>query len=317
MRAGTKSSTVVRPLAVVAWSGNMSFSSPEADFYHNAVRQESTSGPAWSNTLSFASPEADFAHVEASVTEEAVSHEEAWSGSFSFASPEADFSANPEAPAWEWSHNLSFASPETDFQASSLRTTVQETEQVQSNDSSLIADLIKSPVMGLAIASPESASGSMHAHTYLESQDMHQLHQRSNADQQEGLEPLPTSLQEALSANESRAIVVTEAHSPFQIVDVNDAWVGLCGYSKEEARHSSLNMIQGSGTNTQSLDFMLQDLLHGQESQTLVTNYTKTGRKFYNMLRAGPIHDANDRITHFVGVLTEVTEDPDYFRMDA
>jgi PAS domain S-box-containing protein len=328
--AGNKK-IAIRPLAVVAWSGNMSFSSPESDFYVSAVRQEpEVSAPVWSGALSFASPENDFTFVDAPAV---VSHGEVWSSSLSFASPEADFAANPEAPdwewsenlsfaspeadfvsrpeeapAWEWSENLSFSSPEADFQATSFR-------ELRAEEPSVFADLVKSPVMGLAIASPESASGAMHAHHYLESHHMYQLHQRQTAEQD--VKPLPTTLQDALSADESRAIVVTEAHTPFQIVDVNDAWVGLCGFSKEEARHSSLNLIQGTGTNTQALDFMLQDLLHGQESQTLVTNYTKTGRKFYNMLRAGPIRDANDTITHFVGVLTEVHEEPDYFRMES
>jgi PAS domain-containing protein len=61
----------------------------------------------------------------------------------------------------------------------------------------------------------------------------------------------------------------------------------------------------------------MDELLHGNEATALLTNYTKDGRKFFNFLRVGPIVDAANNITHFVGVLQEVTEEPDYYHMAA
>ncbi len=74
-------------------------------------------------------------------------------------------------------------------------------------------------------------------------------------------------------------------------------------------------MIQGPDTNSTAVKSMVQLLLAGERAETLVTNYTKMGRKFYNHVRAGPIFNADQKITHFVGILEEVTEQPDYFQI--
>merc|ERR1711982_54191 len=92
----------------------------------------------------------------------------------------------------------------------------------------------------------------------------------------------------------------------------NDAWVSLCGFSKYEARHHSLDIIQGPETNERSLKDMIEPLLVGDEVDTVVTNYTKSGRKFHNYIRAGPLVDTKNHITHFVGVLQELSEQPEH-----
>ena len=311
LRAGKKASAL-HPFTT-AWSENLSFSSPESDFYHSTIRQEvDPSIPAWSQSLSYASPEGDFVHLVASESPYPISSEE-WLGNLSFASPETDFTADPEAPDWEeWSDQVSFCSPESDFQTAAVGNPPHVHPKF--DDDSRAALQASHDIMGLAISSPESACGSMPVHQLLEDYQMYQLHEQR---QEQHHVPLPRTLAEALADTDPRAIVVTEAHAPFHVVDVNDAWVGLCGYSKEEARqHHSLQMLQGPGTNPRAVNSMLDQLVHGNEADTLVTNYTKMGRKFYNHLRAGPLYDeSNEKITHFVGVLDEVTEQPEYFHV--
>jgi hypothetical protein len=130
-------------------------------------------------------------------------------------------------------------------------------------DHEIAATLRSSEVMQLAISSPESALGSTHAHHLLEAYQMYQLHANRNLKDEQ---PLPHTLHEALSASESRAIVVTKAEAPFTVVEVNDAWVGLCGYGKEEARqHSLAALIQGPETNIAALRSMQEQLLRGKE----------------------------------------------------
>ena len=304
VKAGMKVLSI-RPYT--AWSQTLSFASPEADFYHNPVCQEvDQSIPSRSHSLSYASPEADFL-VSADTTFFSLSECERWSGQLSFSSPEADFSAQPEAADWQWSEQLSFASPESDFQATSLP------KPRLALDQECAAALQTSAVMGLAISSPESALGFMHAHQLLNPQQMYKLHELREEHRDEL--PLPRTLDAALSDSDPRAIVVTEAQAPFRIVDVNDAWVGLCGFTKEEVRNHSLRMIQGPETPNTAIKTMIHELLRGQETSSLLTNYTKTGRKFYNRVRAGPLFNANEKITHFVGILEEVSEQPGYFQL--
>ena len=303
-RAG-KAGFCIRPYT--AWSRTLSFSSPEADFCRSTNGQEDNfSLPSWSQSFSYSSPEADFV-ASADTASFSLSENERWSGQLTFSSPEADFSAEQEAADWEWSEGLSFASPESDFQATSLPDPLQI-----ALDQECATALQTSAVMGLAISSPESALGFMHAHQLLKPQHLYKLHEIR--EEHRGELPLPRTLDDALSDSDPRAIVVTEAQAPFRIVDVNNAWVDLCGYTKEEVRNHSLRMIQGPDTPKSAIKAMINELLAGQETSSLLTNYSKTGRKFYNRVRAGPLLNANEKITHFVGILEEVTERPGYFQ---
>ena len=118
-------------------------------------------------------------------------------------------------------------------------------------------------------------------------------------------EPLPRTLDDALRPSR-RAIVITEATAPYRIVDVNDAWVDLCGYTYLESKGKKLgDLLKGPATDTRATTAMMHQLLHGEEVGTTLVNYTKSGRSFRNRLRAGPLLEG-DRVTHFVGILQEV-----------
>ena len=45
-----------------------------------------------------------------------------------------------------------------------------------------------------------------------------------------------------------QARVITESVPPFRITHVNDAWEGLCGFTRQEAVGKTLGMLQGPGT---------------------------------------------------------------------
>ena len=126
-------------------------------------------------------------------------------------------------------------------------------------------------------------------------------------------EVLPRSLQEASMPNDPRAIVITEAEMPFRIVSVNHSWEQLCGYTQKECRGETLRCIQGKETNKSAVTALMAQLLKGEEAGTLLTNYTKDGRKFHNRLMLGPLKNNDGLITHFVGVLKEVNEQGEFF----
>ncbi|KAK1746675.1 hypothetical protein QTG54_003282 [Skeletonema marinoi] len=53
---------------------------------------------------------------------------------------------------------------------------------------------------------------------------------------------------------------------------------------------------------------LVSKLLSGEEAGVIITNYTKTGRKFKNYVRVGPIVDEMGKTINFVGVLKEVVD---------
>jgi len=117
---------------------------------------------------------------------------------------------------------------------------------------------------------------------------------------------LPRTLEDALRPS-NRAIVITDIRRPFRVQDVNKAWEGLCGYSYLEAKNQNLgDLLGGQETDPLAISALLNQLLRGEAGTAILTNYTKSGRKFRNRLHAGPLYDENGMITHFVGVLQEV-----------
>jgi PAS domain S-box-containing protein len=120
-------------------------------------------------------------------------------------------------------------------------------------------------------------------------------------------QPLPQTLEDALLPT-SRAIVITEPQAPFRIWNVNNAWENLCGYTYIESRGKTLgSLLKGPETNSLAATALIGKLLQGEEAGTALVNYTKTGRRFNNRVRVGPLRDAQSgTITHFVGILQEI-----------
>ena len=121
--------------------------------------------------------------------------------------------------------------------------------------------------------------------------------------------PLPRTLQDALLPS-SEAIVITETKMPFRVYNVNAAWEGLCGFSYVESKGKSLGaLLGGKETDSCAVTALIHQLfVHGEEATTVLTNYTKDGRKFRNRLSVGPLYDEEtNEVSHFVGVLKEVS----------
>lgn len=108
---------------------------------------------------------------------------------------------------------------------------------------------------------------------------------------------------------DARAIVVTETKSPFRVTQVNTSWEALCGYQKEECKGRPLgSLLNGPETDKIAATALVSKLLSGEEAGVILTNYTKSGRKFKNYVRVGPVVDEMGKTINFVGVLKEVED---------
>ena len=108
-------------------------------------------------------------------------------------------------------------------------------------------------------------------------------------------------------------MVVTSAVYPFAVVEVNDAWVGLCEYSREEAINRSLgDLLQGPRTDQNAAREMVKRLQEEDYAEAILTNYSKSGRKFDNFVKVArlSVNGENDSVTELlVGVLEEIQVD--------
>mmetsp|Transcript_28482 Transcript_28482/g.57322 ORF Transcript_28482/g.57322 Transcript_28482/m.57322 type:complete len:257 (+) Transcript_28482:104-874(+) len=124
--------------------------------------------------------------------------------------------------------------------------------------------------------------------------------------------PLPNTINDIDSSHleeDARAIVVTETKSPFRVTQVNSSWEALCGYQREECKGRPLgSLLNGPETDKMAATALVSNLLSGEEAGVILTNYTKTGRKFKNYVRVGPVVDEMGKTINFVGVLKKVVD---------
>eukprot|EP00536_Pseudo-nitzschia_multiseries_P000544 jgi/Psemu1/249655/estExt_Genewise1Plus.C_70014 len=88
------------------WSGNLSFASPEADFFTVSNFSSDLTNTTWSRNLSFSAPESDFVSASPKIhlgtsasTVSCLSSNQtnaSWSESLSFATPESDYVSAPK-----------------------------------------------------------------------------------------------------------------------------------------------------------------------------------------------------------------------------
>lgn len=108
----------------------------------------------------------------------------------------------------------------------------------------------------------------------------------------------------------NRAVVLTESEPPYRVWNVNCAWQKLCGYSLTEARHLTLGslLLNSEVDSIKAIDLVEKILRGEQEVEATLVNYKKCGRRFVDHIRIGPIYNKHGKLTHFVGVVEEVSQ---------
>ncbi len=104
-------------------------------------------------------------------------------------------------------------------------------------------------------------------------------------------------------------IVISDATRPdTPIVYVSPSFERLVGYSREELIGNNTRMLQGPGTDPETVRQIAVALREGRVFRGEILNYRKDGTPFWNQLRIAPICDADGRVTHHVGSQSDVTE---------
>jgi len=97
-----------------------------------------------------------------------------------------------------------------------------------------------------------------------------------------------------------------ETESP--IIYVNPALSRITGYTREEMLGRNMRILQGPGTDLATLEKIRHAIATGEICEVTILNYRKDGAPFWNELLISPVTDDVGRITHYIGVLTDVTE---------
>ncbi len=112
----------------------------------------------------------------------------------------------------------------------------------------------------------------------------------------------------ALAAT-SCGIVISDARCfDNPIIYCNPAFLEITGYSQEEVIGRNCRFLQGHDTDPIAVEQIRQSIRTGQEVTVVLKNYRKDGTVFWNDLRISPVRDSSGKVTHFIGIQTDITE---------
>ena len=116
-------------------------------------------------------------------------------------------------------------------------------------------------------------------------------------------------LRDRAMASATDALLIADARQEdLPVIYVNDAFERITGYAQAEAIGRNCRFLQGPDTDPNTVAEIRTALQEQHECDVTLLNYRKDGRPFWNALRISPVRDDSGQVSHFLGVLTDVTE---------
>lgn len=111
----------------------------------------------------------------------------------------------------------------------------------------------------------------------------------------------------SLVANEtSNAIIISDARGFVEYV--NAGFTELTGYTLDDlAGKKPGELLQGPGTNPETIDEIRQHLTNRTPFYNEILNYTKQGNPYWISLAINPVFDDNRKLTHFISIQANIT----------
>ena len=125
-------------------------------------------------------------------------------------------------------------------------------------------------------------------------------------------------LRRAIESTENGISIVDALAEDMPLVYVNAAFQKITGYNEAEALGRNCRFLQADDRTQAGLQVIRDAIETHQEARVLLRNYRKDGELFYNQFSVAPVredtgmagHGGGDggRVTHFVGIINDVTE---------
>jgi PAS domain S-box-containing protein len=117
-------------------------------------------------------------------------------------------------------------------------------------------------------------------------------------------------LLESVITNTKDAAIITDADTSNEgpkTVYVNEAFIKMTGYQREEIIGQTPRMFQGQATEREKLDRIRTAMEEKQGCDVEVVNYTKSGSPYWVEMSIAPVMDALGRVTHFIAIERDIT----------
>lgn len=113
---------------------------------------------------------------------------------------------------------------------------------------------------------------------------------------------------EVVDATQSGIIITDVTQDDHPIIYVNQGFVRLTGYEPGEVIGRNCRFMQKQDREQPELHIVRNAIRFGQHCQVTLRNYRKDGRMFWNEVTISPIKTAEGKVTHFVGIQSDVTD---------
>ncbi len=104
------------------------------------------------------------------------------------------------------------------------------------------------------------------------------------------------------------AIVLADADADYALVYVNQAFERLTGYSAAEVLGRNPSFLQNNDRDQAARADIRRALSAAEPVTVTLRNYRKDGSLFFAEMRLSPLYDTAGRLTHYLGIHNDVTE---------
>lgn len=115
-------------------------------------------------------------------------------------------------------------------------------------------------------------------------------------------------LQKAINASSEGITISSMSTEDRPLIFVNEGFQWMTGYLDEEVIVSNCRFLQGEGTNQETVKKIRDAVNNGEACIVELLNYKKDGIPFWNRLSITPIKDEYNKVTHYVGVQSDITD---------
>ena len=117
------------------------------------------------------------------------------------------------------------------------------------------------------------------------------------------------ALPDMIAASPIAAVISDPRLQDNPIVDCNQAFIELTGYSRREIIGRNCRFLAGSETEADLTSLLRQGIAARRPVMVEILNYKKDGRPFRNAVMVAPIFDAKGELEYFLGSQVEVMQD--------
>ncbi len=107
-------------------------------------------------------------------------------------------------------------------------------------------------------------------------------------------------------------VIVDALAEDMPVTYVNAGFERITGYSSDEIIGRNCRFLQGNERGQPGLNVIRQGLVDDSEIHSVLRNFRKNGSPFWNDLYISPIHDDEGKVTHYVGIQNDISEERRY-----